>query len=55
MNGEHEQESDIHFFPVQDWVLNETAGTQSESKCGVSPPAGSSPVELAKACYKFRT
>ena len=47
MNGEHEQESDIHFFPIQDWVqLNETARTQCESKYGVSPPAGSSPVGL---------
>jgi len=40
------------FFPVQNWLqLNETARTELESVCGISLPAGSSPVELfAKAC-----
>lgn len=35
MNGEHEQESAVYVFPVQD----ETARIRSESKCAVSPPA----------------
>lgn len=42
MNGEHEQESALYVLPIQD----ETARTQSESKCAVSPPVSLAPWNL---------